>query len=347
MGESNPKRWLGYLRGSRKGTLFLVQHDENHATLTIGFTDAGDMKLRVVAAGESGNFELYPLDSNQRFGSGRIERETGDEVAGSWEFASGAEGIFDLKLHLSEGATAQSLSAADQLWNREVPLGAITLYRNDLARLIAEMEALVPAPNVTTIRATEHDQIVVEPAVKFLARKDFVDVVRVMTISTSEISVAPLKKIVSVILDDSGSSQIQVSSPDELWTSAASSRLEKFLHQFSSRFTGWLRKNGLNINSFILIAILIWMPDRPLAERILVFSAGVILIAIIVRSHRLVPYNRVYLDPEKHKRPFAKEIPGATMAALAAGVTGILSSVPQILAWIDKVVERLFKVVGL
>jgi len=212
-----------------------------------------------------------------------------------------------------------------------VPLGAMTLYRTDLERLITEMESLVGKPCRTAIRATENEQIVVEPAEKYLSRKDYLDVVRVLTISTSEITDAPLKRIATVSLNDDGSSEMVISSPDEIWTAAVALRLEKFLGQFSSRFTGWLRRNGLNINSFILIAILIWMPDRPLWQRIVVFTLGVLLIAGIVKSHRLVPYNRVYLDPDRQKKPFAKELPSAVLAAFAAGVIGALASVPDII----------------
>jgi hypothetical protein len=72
------------------------------------------------------------------------------------------------------------------------------------------------------------------------------------------------------------------------------------------------------------------MPDRPLFERIIVFSLGLIIILIIAKSHDLLPYNRVYLDPDRQKRPFAKEIPGASVAAIAGLVTAGLSSAPKI-----------------
>jgi hypothetical protein len=328
------------LRGSRTGALFLVESATAEPILTIGFTGGGDVTLRVVRAGDSPQVELLD-EKGQRFGGATIEHESPKQMRGSWSFSSGAQGVFDLDLYGQEASAEPTAAPPDQIWNREVPLGAMTLYRTDLERLIAEMESLVAKPCRTVIRATENEQIVVEPSDKYLSRKDYLDVVRVLTLSTSEITDAPLKRIATVSLNDDGSSEMVTSSPDEIWTAAAALRLEKFLGQFSSRFTGWLRRNGLNINSFILIAILIWMPDRPLWQRIVVFALGVLLIAGIVKSHRLVPFNRVYLDPDRQKKPFAKELPSAFLAGVGAAVIGALASVPQIIELIQRFLASL------
>lgn len=338
--HNQTRRWLGVLRGSRTGTLFLVESAGADPILAIGFTGAGDLRLRAVRKEESVQVELWD-ENGRRFGEATIEHESHKHFRGSWSFVSGAQGVFDLELHSEEAPSEPVAALPDQLWNREVPLGAMTLYRADLERLIAEMESLVPTPSQTVIRATENEHIIVEPANKYLLRKNYIDVVRVMTLSTSEITNAPWKRVATVSLNDDGSSQMIISSPDEIWTTAVALRLEKFLGQFSSRFTGWLRRNGLNINSFILIAILIWMPDRPLWQRIVVFALGVLLIAGIVKSHRLVPFNRVYLDPDRQKKPFAKELPSAMLAVMAAGVTGLLAGVPQIIDLIQRLLESL------
>jgi hypothetical protein len=97
-----------------------------------------------------------------------------------------------------------------------------------------------------------------------------------------------------------------------------------------------LRRQGLNINTIILFAILIWIPDRPLSERIIVFGLGVLLIAMIAKSHSMLPYNRVYLDPDRQKRPFAKEMPGAALAAVAGLVTSALSVAPVVFEQVGK-----------
>ena len=337
--DESTQRWVGYLRGSRTGTLFLNASTGGDAVLVIGFAGAGDLRLILERRAKTENIQLLLEGSREPFGSAVVEKETDDLIKGSWRFLSGAEGLFELSRDRTDLQQAPSAFAPDHIRNREVPLGAITLYRSDLERLIAEMESLVLKPSITTIRAVEGEQIVVEPSDKYLIRKDYVDVVRSMTISTTEVTSAPLKKIATVVLNDDGSSQIIISSPDEIWTEAVAIRLTRYANQFSSRFTGILRKHGLNINSFILIAIIIWMPDRPLVERIAVFSVGLVLMFGIVKSHSLLPYNRVYLDPDRQKKPFSKEIPGASMAAAAGIVTAGLSAAPQIFQAAKKIVE--------
>lgn len=337
-GSIGNQRWLGSLRGSRAGTLYLENRGDGQSLLVIGFAGGGDVRLSAIDNESNGTIDLLVEDTNEQFGVAKIEWQSDDKATGSWQFATGATGVFDLVRYADAAATGPEVitNLPDQVLNREVPIGAVTLYRPDLERLIAEMESLVPKPNITTIRATENGQIVVQPASKYLERKDYVDVVRVLTVSTAEVSDKPIKRIANVMLDDDGSSQILISSPDEIWTEAAASRLSKFLDQFSSKLTGWLRRQGLNINTIILFAILIWIPDRPLFERIIVFGLGVLLIAMIAKSHSMLPYNRVYLDPERQKRPFAKEMPGAALAAVAGLVTSALSIAPDVFDKVGK-----------
>lgn len=340
-----PERWLGFLRGSRTGTLFLEAPDEGTPILTIGFTGAGDVRLRVMKTGEKA-FELKPESSDEVFGTGIIETTNESQITGSWKFVAGAAGLFDLTRHQPQQEQVQAQQVATtRVWSREVPLGAVTLYRSDLQRLVAEMRGLIERPCTIAVRAIEAGNIVVEDVDTYLNRPDFVDVLRVFTISAEEITNQPLKRIATLRLEED-STNIFVGSTEEMWTTAAAHRLESYVKQFTSRTTGWLRRYGLNINAFILIAILIWMPDRPLFERVVVFSLGVLVIAGIARSHRLIPFNRVYLDPEKEKKPFAKEVPAVVMVAVAGLVTTFLSSVPEIIEFVFRTYESLTQQLG-
>lgn len=332
------ERWLGSLRGSRTGTLYFETADNGHSLLVIGFTGGADVRLSAIGNETNGIVDLFVEGTDQKFGFAKIELQTDTNASGFWQFTSGATGVFDLirQADLPSLRHDPAVILPDQVLNREVPIGAVTLYRPDLERLIAEMESLVPKPNVTTIRATENGQIVVQQATTYLDRKDYVDVVRILTVSTAEVTDRPIKRIANVMLNDDGSSQIFISSPDEIWTEAAASRLSKFLEQFSSKLTGWLRKQGLNINTIILFAILIWIPDRPLFERVVIFGIGVLVIAMIAKSHSMLPFNRVYLDPDRQKRPFAKEMPGAALAAVAGLVISALSAAPTAFEYVGK-----------
>lgn len=332
------ERWLGSLRGSRTGTLYFETRENEPSVLAIGFTGGPDVRLSAIENETNGMVDLYIEGTDRKFGFAKIESQSDNNASGYWQFATGATGVFDLikQTNLPALSSEPATNLLDQVLNREVPIGAVTLYRPDLERLIAEMESLVPKPNITTIRATENGQIVVQQASAYLDRRDYVDVVRILTVSTAEVTDRPIKRIANVMLDDDGSSQILISSPDEIWTEAAASRLSKFLDQFSSKLTGWLRKQGLNINTIILFAILIWIPDRPLIERIAIFGIGVLVIAMIAKSHSMLPYNRVYLDPDRQKRPFAKEMPGAALATVSAVVISALSAAPTVFEQIGK-----------
>ncbi|WP_146001626.1 hypothetical protein [Sphingobium fuliginis] len=277
-----------------------------------------------------------------------LEENSPERRSGTWRLWNGMEGIFNLIPALPALSSTPSPSAAPlvQFWNKDTPLGAITLYRSDLERLIAELENFVPDPRLTVIRANESDQTIVNKADIYLSRKDYPEVVRIMMISCEEIVSQGYRKIITLNLNDDGSSTLGVSSPDELWTAAVSMQTEKFMRQFTSGPTGWFRKRGLNINALILMAVIIWMPDRPLIERVFGFIAAAIVIFVIVKSHQLIPYTRVYLNPDKIRRPFEKEVPSIVMTSLAGGLAAVISAMPSFIEWLQHVVSAVWRALG-
>lgn len=325
------RRWIGGFKGARVATVYFQEGPDGRGLLSIGWSGGGDISMDAEPGPQPNVRILKAVGTDKPCGTLTIEQTSENQISGSWSLDSGALGIFELVLARDSNEVQQvAAQTAQSLWDRARPIGAVTLDRADIVRLISEMESYVPEPRQTIIRATEYGQSIVQSAASYLGRTDYPEVVRSMVISTEEANKTSYHKVINLILDDDGSSRIVASSPDELWTAAAAQRLDEYLTQFSSRLTGWLRRRGLGINTVILIAILIWMPDRPLVERIIGFSLGVALIALIARSHKLLPYNRVYLNPQRQKQPFAKELPGAAMAAAAGTVAAMLSSVPAI-----------------
>jgi len=341
------RHWVGSLKGARFGPVYWAEPDTGEGVLsaTVGDNQVFSfVTLRDPAVPNKVNlFSETPDEKGGRafLGSLALDHATDVGCSGTWEWIDRSKGIFDLgipaRVSVPSDTPAQPLSL--KLWNKDIPLGAITLYRNDLVRLIAELESFVPEDASTIIRATEGGQIIIQTAADYLARGDLPDVLKHISISREETVSAGFKRIVTVNLDDSDGNNIVVSSPDELWTSAVSQRVSGFMGQFTSVFTGLLRKHGLDFNAILLAIVVIVIPDYSLNERIAIF-AGLILIALLVaRYHKFIRLARVYLDPDRTKRPFSKEAPSAILALIVTAVAAVFSALPEIFEFLQRALK--------
>ncbi|WP_147418742.1 hypothetical protein [Sphingobium terrigena] len=340
------KHWVGELKGARYGPLYWTEDGEGAGEFSATTSDGKALAFSTASDSSTPNrIRLFTKDSGSGnavlVGGMSFEIRAAKQCSGTWDLLDGSKGIFDLALaeRPSESPSLSAQSPAPQLWNKEALLGAVTLYRADLERLIAELETFVPAPATTYIRATEGGQVIVHQADAYLARRDRPDIIKDMSIVREEIVSTGFKKIATVNLNDSGENNISVSSPDELWTSAVSQRLESFMGQFTSVFTGILRKHGLNINSLILLCVLIVIPDYKINTRIFIAIGAILIILAIAGSHKFIRFARVYLDPDRPKNPYSKEVPSAIMALIATVIATGFSTLPQILDMLRKAAE--------
>ena len=298
--------------------------------------DAGDPK-RFVLTGKA------PDNSTQTVGYLELEDASQSHRVGTWRLTDRSTGTFEVVLKEFGGSTSASPIEQSQLLiaNKEVPLGAITLYRTDLSRIISELESYFDGPVTVVIRAKESEQVMVRNVAEYLARGDLPDMVKELTLAVEKEATHGLKKIVTITLSDDLDSKIAVSSPDELWTEAVAQRLSRFLEQFTSTFTGFLRRHGLNVNFFMFLGLLIALPEFELADRIIIVLLAIGLMLVIVRSHKLVPFARIYLDPDRVRRPYAKELPSAILGVVAALAISAFTALPKITGWISKAAEWL------
>lgn len=343
------KHWVGTLRGSRVGPLYWIEHNASNGDFSFTTTDNKAFAFRSIRDQESDG--LIALVSEKpdekgnpvRLGELRIEAANEDICNGTWHLADGSRGIFDLQRRSfsTDIANVVSQGGSPKLWNKEIPLGAITLYRRDLDSLIAELETHIPDNASTVIRATESGQVIVQNVNDYLSRRDLLDVVSEFTISRESNDTPGFKKIITVNLNNNGENNVVASSPDELWTSAVSQRVASFMEQFTSSLTGFLRRHGLNVNSFLIIGLVIVLPDYHVKERIIITIGVIFIILMIARSHKFIRFARVYLDHDRTKRPFSKELPSAILAVAATGIAATFGALPEIVDFVQNSIRLL------
>lgn len=342
--------WIGMLRGSRVGPLYWVEHDATRGDFSFTTSDNQAFSFRSMRdEGSDGIIALFaekPDEQGNQVRLGSLQIETANEGVcdGTWHLADGSRGVFDLQKRNLPTDTTSVLSqgGSPKLWNKEIPLGAITLYRRDLDSLIAELETHIPDNASTIIRATESGQVIVQNVRDYLTRRDLLDVITEFTISRESNDSPGFKKIITVNLNNNGENSVVSSSPDELWTSAVSQRVASFMEQFTSSFTGFLRRHGLNVNSFLIVGLVIVLPDYPIKERIVITLGVILVILSIARSHKFIRFARVYLDSDRTKRPFSKEAPSAILAVAATAIAATFGALPEIVEFLQKLIGSIF-----
>lgn len=347
-------RWIGGLNGSRVGHLFWSENEQGVGELSLGQSNGNTLKFGIKR--QQPNSNIYDLEikntetgESQTIGTMNVEVGNQSLRAGTWALNDGSAGTFEVVIKkVGENSPGQNPleQSQVQIANKDVPLGAITIYRSDLLRVIAELESYFIEPVIPIIRAREGDQVIVRNAAEYLSRGELPELLKEMTILIESNAVHGLKKVINLTLSDDLDSKISVSSPNELWTEAVSQRLGRYMEQFTSTLTGFLRRHGLNVNTFFLIILLIALPEFQLLERVVLAILVVILMLIVARSHKLVPYARIYLDPDRVRRPFSKELPSVILGAFVAITTGALGALPKISEWIVNTLQSILNAIS-
>jgi hypothetical protein len=329
--------------------LYWVEDEDGTGKLSLGQADGKTLAFRIRRATEnSDKYRLELLNEDGTAGPpvGNLAVEVGNQSlrAGTWSLNDGSAGTFEVVVKkVGSASTSQNPVERSQVQiaNKDVPLGAITIYRPDLFRIIAELESYYEEPVIPVIRAQEGDQVIVRNAHEYLARGDLPDKLREITIGIEANAAHGLKKIVNLTLSDDLDSKISVSSPDELWTEAVAQRLSRYMQEFTSTFTGFLRRHGLNVNLLFVIGLLIALPEFELVERSVLAGLVLILMLFIAQSHKLVPFARIYLDPDRVRKPYSKEIPSVILGVFASAMGVALTALPTISAWLTSTVEAI------
>lgn len=335
-------RWIGGLNGSRVGHLFWTENEDGVGELSLGQPDGKTLKFSIRQRNDDPqkyDLEIATEGTTNLQHIGVLEVENGNQSlrVGSWSLNDGSAGTFEVFVKKIGEASSNDNpleKSQVQIANKDVPLGAITLYRSDLDRIIAELESYFSEPVIPIIRAREGSQVVVRNAAEYLARGDLPEKLKELTIAVEVNSLHGLKKVVNLTLSDDLDSKISVSSPDELWTEAVASRLGSFMGEFTSTFTGFLRRHGLNVNTVFLVILLIALPEFELFERVVLTTLVVLLMLLVARSHKLVPYARIYLAPDRVRKPYSKEIPSMVLSLFVAATAAALTAAPKISEWI-------------
>jgi len=329
--------WLGEIRGTHIGNAFLRVYRSNGELIS-------DLRINIqgevtvfdgrVNAGPPMTIDLVPhVEPGIEIDQSLVGRMTignihTDGFSSEWELSNGARGIAKwIATTVSQGTTTVQTPLVPirpaQLISKEVPIGAVTIYRTELEGLIQKLKSLCSNDIEPVITATIDNGKVIMYAKDILARGDLPSSVNECTISIADNQPNAQKSIV-INFNKQSESNVVVQGPDETWSTGASVDLTEFMKRYTSYGTTAFRKYGLLINAFIFLSAIIVIPDFDIVERVLLIIVIYTVMIAFISLHALVPNTVIYFDDTK-RNPFRRQLPTIYSAVLATGIVAVVT----------------------
>lgn len=329
--------WAGRVYGTNTGNVFLeFKEIEPKIIGTLRFLDSAagiavyavegtfDDKLRLVGQWKQGG---QPEDHGKLEIVAQLTAE--GYLRGKWSSTVGTGGTFELFPHDIAAPTpprAGASSIPEQIYTRNVSLGALRLYAEDVVNLLqyVQEEFNTPRPIVTYhVRGSE----VTKYAADFIREASSLGKLSYLKITVQEPEAHGINRLVIVEINSLGSNEIRVQGVRESWVIGRAESLATHLRRFESGLVTTYRKFGLNLNSLIFIAMLILIPElSDLIDRtIFVVSTFALLLLLLGFHSKFIPNATIFLtdvEPSLMRRtwPTILSWVGAVTASLAAAL---------------------------
>jgi len=326
------KLWAGRAYGTNTGNLFLeFEETEPRLSGTLRFLDSlagiavysveGTFDDRLVLTGhwkQGGDPEHHGVLSIE----GRLTSE--GYLRGTWNSTIGTGGTFDLHPHdlvLSTPPATPDGSIPEQLYSRNVSVGAIQLYAQDVLELLryVQEEFTAPRPVVTYhVRGSE----VTKYAVDFIKEIPTLGRLNYLKVTVQEPDAYGVNRLVVVELRAFGDNEIRVQGVRESWVVGRSEALAAFLRRHQSRLVTSYRKFGLNLNSVIFLAMLVLIPEiGTLEARVAFVAATVVLLILLLWAHSKFIPNASLVLTDKRPNVFIRAWPTILSWLVAASAS--------------------------
>ena len=327
--------WAGRVYGTNIGNLFVEFSktdpaiegelrflDEQHGPAVYSVDGTFDTELKLTGTWKSGGqSEAHGVITIQ----GVLTQD--GTIRGTWTSTIGTGGTFALYPHdFRVGGVSDPTTIPEQLFTRNMQVGAIRLYSSDVLGLIRFVkEDFVSARPVVTYRLRGSE--VTKYADQFVNDAQSHLILDYLKITCQEPEAHGINRIVIVEFNAHGTNEIRVQGIRESWVIGRAQALAEYLKQHESPLITNYRKHGLNFNSIIFLLMLVLMPEiDTLAARGIFVVAIILLLAGLFWFHqRLIPNATVILGPLEPSA-FARIKPavlswlGAVSASVAAAL---------------------------
>jgi hypothetical protein len=300
-------KWAGRLYGTNTGNLFIeLQQDGEKLSGVIRIMDSlYGLSVYDFTGTYKDKIDLYCVPratgKEQLMGEVSIEAILTPEgnLRGIWHSTVGTAGTFesyphDIKVNAQSNIEARGIP--EQIYNKNIPIGSIRLFSEDVSRLIAFVESdfhyasSIVTYNVRGSQVTKFSE-------SFLKEVESLGEINYLKISIQEAEAHGINKVIVVELVADGVSEVRSSGINEAWVVGKAESIAQALRPKQNSLVTTYKKYGLNLNAIIFFAMLIAIPSiESLLGRGGFVLVVVALLYILLWIHRrFIPNTIIYL----------------------------------------------------
>lgn len=304
--------WAGRVYGTNTGNLFIeFSKSEPDIAGILRFMDSA-FGLAVYAI--QGTFDKETLRitgtpekgaEGVELGGLTVEAKLTPEgnLRGTWTTTLGTGGTFEAFPHDITAKAPQSRMGAvapEQLYTRNIPLGAVRLFSEDVTQLLQHIQQdFVSGRLVVTfnVRGSE----VTKYAEDFLRDAKSLGPLKYLKVMIQEPEAYGINRLVVVELNAFGVNEVRVQGVQESWVIGKAESIAALLKRNQSTLITTYKKFGLNLNQAIFVAMLVVMPSiAKWTERALFAVAVFALLAALLWLHaKFIPNATVRMEVER------------------------------------------------
>lgn len=291
--------WAGHLFGTNTGKLFL----ELEGLLTDGSEQKGILRVADDGLGLSlysvslqlaGNvvaIDGVPQAEMEGISQGTISAKAAIQpdghLSGEWSSSIGTGGAFKLFPHIGSQIGTQE-KQPEQIYTNNRDLGALRLYRNDIAEIIATLRRKFPGSRIVISHFDRGAELALFDA-DFEAKIRNLDQLEWVKLNVQSSAGGGFTKSLTIDLGQSFN-RVTTQGPDESWVLGELEATVSTLRQKQSWLSTAIGKYRVNINQLIFLGALVAMPDLELTSRA-IFIAGVLAVMLAAdrTTQKLVP----------------------------------------------------------
>lgn len=308
--------WYGHLNGTLAGNLFLEIEDAGERRVTARTYVNGQVTVGVGPLRMEGLLEvrLIPPPSGADDQSGGYAdvvflEATPARLRGRWSTSDGHAGVFlavpgepaangpRVEQQGAQPASADNQSVPLQMIQRTGRLPKLHLFRDELKELADLMKHLLPSPFEVVFAADINGEEFRRTGNHFWNLPALPKKTGFASLNVTEPG-AGLVRSISITFSANNSSFV-VSGPDDVWVAGTFRKLETVLSSKYGRWRWPIEKYALNINGLVFLAMLAYLPELNLGQRLIALAVVVGAAGLFKFAYDAVTTVRVYLTTDK------------------------------------------------
>ncbi len=219
-------------------------------------------------------------------------------LEGSFKLSNGIEGVIKLsKFQLSN--TSSGGKEPPQIIAKEyVITDPLRIYKNDLVGLIKLMQGVAGTTGSVVVTECSKGTKIAKYADSYLTSQDYLTNVDSFLL-TVQVPMGSFVNILTLILNQHDPSRIISQSGDLVWSHSTPMMIKEYLIERSSKFLGYFKRYGLELNGLIFLFLLTVLPSFEFRARLIFMVAFIIFVFSYRLGYRWVSQTIIQINAEQ------------------------------------------------